>query len=197
MAFRAVLDTCALYPAHLRDTLLRLAERHLYVALWSEDILEELRRSLTRAGLAPGSVERLLAEMRRAFPDSEVQGYEPLIDAMACDPRDRHVLAAAVRSDAAALVTFNTSDFPVESTEQFAIEVVEPDEFLLDLLGLDPQMVIAELEAQAAANRVSPKTMAELLRSLALAGAPRFASEVEKSSSATGHTTSVGGHDDD
>lgn len=183
MAFKAVLDTCALYPAHLRDTLLRLAERNLYVALWSDDILGELRGSLSRAGVASDSVKRLLAAMRDAFPDSEVQGYEALIDAMECDPKDRHVLAAAVRSDAAALVTFNTSDFPAKSTEQFAIEVVEPEEFLLDLLGLDPESVIAELEAQAAANRASPKTLTELLRALALAGVPRFASEVEKSSS--------------
>ncbi len=180
MAFRAVLDTCALYPAHLRDTLLRLAERHLYVALWSGDILAELRGSLIRAGLASDSVERLLAAMRKAFPDSEVQGYEVLIDAMECDPKDRHVLAAAVRSDAAALVTFNTSDFPAESAEQFAIEVVEPDEFLLDLLALDQETVIAELAAQAAANRVDPKTLPALLRALALAGAPRFAAEVRK-----------------
>lgn len=183
MAFKAVLDTCALYPAHLRDTLLRLAERHLYIAMWSDGILEELRGSLTRTGVASDSVERLLAAMRTAFPDSEVQGYEALIDAMECDPKDRHVLAAAVRSDAAALVTFNTSDFPAESTEQFAIEVVEPGEFLLDLLGLDPETLITELEAQAAANRVNPKTLSELLRALALAGVPTFASEVEKSSS--------------
>ena len=183
MAFRAVLDTCALHPAHLRDTLLRLAERHLYVALWSGDILEELRGSLARAGVTSDSVERLLAAMQKAFPDSEVHGYRGLIDAMECDPKDRHVLAAAVRADAAALVTFNTSDFPAESTEQFAIEVVEPDEFLLDLLDLDPETVIAELESQAAANRVDPKTLPELLRVLALAGVPRFAAEVENSGS--------------
>ncbi|MCY3949607.1 MAG: PIN domain-containing protein [Acidimicrobiaceae bacterium] len=185
MAFRAVLDTCTLYPAHLRDTLLRLAERHLYVALWSEGILGELRSSLTRAGVAPSSVERLIAEMRRAFPDSGVEGYEALIDAMECDPKDKHVLAAAVRSDAAALVTFNVSDFPSESTEQYAIEVVEPDEFLLDLLDLNPQAVIIELETQAATNRASPKTLSELLRALAVAGVPKFASQVEKSNPAS------------
>lgn len=95
------------------------------------------------------------------------------------------MLAAALRSNAAALVTFNTSDFPSESTEQFAIEVVEPDEFLLDLLDLNPQAVISELETQAAANRVSPKTLSELLQALAVAGVPRFASEVEKSSPAS------------
>lgn len=181
MAFRAVLDTCVLYPAHLRDTLLRLSERRLYVALWSGDILQELRRSLARAGIASDSVERLLSAMQEAFPDSQVQGHAALIDAMECHPKDRHVLAAAVRSDAAAVVTFNTSDFPASGVEPFAIEIVNPDEFLLDLLDLDPEAVIDELRAQAAANREDPKTLPALLRALARAGAPRFAAEVAHS----------------
>jgi len=37
---------------------------------------------------------------------------------MTCDQKDRHVLAAAVRSDAAALVTFNLGDFPHSSDVQ-------------------------------------------------------------------------------
>jgi hypothetical protein len=36
--------------------------------------------------------------MRRAFPDAEVRGYENLVETMTCDPKDGHVLAAAVRS---------------------------------------------------------------------------------------------------
>ena len=48
MPIRAVLDACVLFPASLRDTLLRAAERELYQAYWSQDILTELRRSLTR-----------------------------------------------------------------------------------------------------------------------------------------------------
>ena len=44
MPFEVVLDTCALYPAHLRDTILRLAERGLYRTLWSGEIIEELDR---------------------------------------------------------------------------------------------------------------------------------------------------------
>ena len=34
MTFAVVLDTCVLYPAHLRDSLLRLTESGLYRALW-------------------------------------------------------------------------------------------------------------------------------------------------------------------
>lgn len=49
--------------------------------------------------------------MVSAFPDSSVTGYEPLIPVMANDPKDRHVLAAAVRGQAHALVTQNLRDF--------------------------------------------------------------------------------------
>jgi hypothetical protein len=103
-AFAVVFDTCVLYPAHLRDSLLRQAERGLYRALWSADILEDLERNLVEDGIRADSVHRLVAEMRNAFPDAEVSGYRSLIDALACDPKDRHVLAAAARADAAAIV---------------------------------------------------------------------------------------------
>lgn len=120
MAFSVVLDTCVLYPAHLRDTLLRLAECGLYRALWSDDIVEELRRNLVEDGVGAGSVDRLLGEMARAFPDAAVTGYRSLIDGLTCDPKDRHVLAAAVRSDAGVIVTHNTGDFPSGSVEPYA-----------------------------------------------------------------------------
>ncbi|MGB3409912.1 MAG: PIN domain-containing protein [Microthrixaceae bacterium] len=74
MTFSAVLDTCVLYPAHLRDTLLRLAELGLYRALWSADIVEELRRNLA-AVVDPSAVDHLLGQMITAFPDAEVSGY--------------------------------------------------------------------------------------------------------------------------
>lgn len=99
MAFAAVLDTCVLYPAHLRDTLLRMAERGLYRALWSADIVEELQRNQVEV-VDPGAVDRLLDQMATAFPDAEVTGHRPLIDGLTCDPTDRHVLAAAVRANA-------------------------------------------------------------------------------------------------
>jgi predicted nucleic acid-binding protein len=108
MSTGVLFDTCVLYPAHLRDTLLRLAERGLFRPLWSPDIMEELRRNLIEAGPSAAAVERTIGLMNRHFEDAQTTGYEALIDVMECDVKDRHVLAAAVHSHADTLVTFNT-----------------------------------------------------------------------------------------
>lgn len=169
-----------LYPAHLRDTLLRLAERDLYVPLWSDDILGELSRNLADADIGEGSIDHLLSEMRFAFPEAVVTGHLPLINSLECHPKDRHVLAAAVRSDAGALVTFNISDFPPTSVDPFAIDVLHPSEFLLDLLDLSPGLVINELMLQATSNRQRPRTLPELLDALGRCGVEDFAEEVRQ-----------------
>ena len=148
--------------------------------LWSADILEELRRNLVELGIIPAVVDRLFEQMGVAFPNAEVTAYGSLIEGLSCDPKDRHVLAAAVRADAAAIVTFNTSDFPDASVEPFELEVIHPDTFLLDQLDLAPVAVTDELERQAAANRRAPKTVTQLLDVLERAGAPAFADEVRR-----------------
>lgn len=51
------------------------------------------------------AADRRLSEMRNAFPFADVEGYEALIPAMGNNPKDQHVLAAAVRSDAHTIVT--------------------------------------------------------------------------------------------
>jgi predicted nucleic acid-binding protein len=147
--FPAFLDTCTLYGAYLCDTMLRLAESGTYRPLWSAGVLDELERALLTRGLQKEAVTYRIGEMRRAFPDAEVHGYENLIEQMTCDQKDRHVLAAAVRSDAEVLVTFNLDDFPDSSTAPYDIIVVHPDDFLLDQLDLYPGNTVAALRDQA------------------------------------------------
>jgi predicted nucleic acid-binding protein len=96
--FPVVLDACVLIPAPLRDTLLRLAEHpRLYLPRWSDTIIDETVRNLqSRIGLSKAKTTYLIEQLRKHFADAWVTGYEPLMDAMANDPKDRHVLAAAV-----------------------------------------------------------------------------------------------------
>lgn len=180
MAFAVVLDTCVLYPANLRDSLLRLAEAGLYAPRWSAGIREELSRNLLELGINQGSVERLLEVMAAAFPEADVTGYERLIESMTCDEKDRHVLAAAVRANASALVTFNVRDFPPASVGRLDIDIVHPDDFLLDLLDLAPRAVVEALRVQVAQNRRQPLSWTSLLEVLERAGVPRFVAELRR-----------------
>jgi predicted nucleic acid-binding protein len=180
MPFPALLDTCVLYPAYLCDTLLRLAEAEAYRPLWSADVLEELRRNLVKRGIASELVDRRIGQMTHTFPDAMVTGYESLIDGMTNDPKDRHVLAAAVRANAEVLVTFNRGDFPPAALDPYDVVAVHPDEFLLDQLDLYPGLTVDVLRQQAAAHRRDPKSVLGLLVLLERAGMPHFAAEVRR-----------------
>lgn len=177
MPFAAVLDASVLYPLPLRDTLLRIAETELYDAYWSDRILDEVVRNLITDGRANEQQARRLTDtMAAAFDGAAVP--QPAVDrlepAMTNDEQDRHVLAAAVVSNAQAIVTLNLKDFPIESCEPFAVEPLHPDVFLLDLYHLDPQEVYAAVERQAAVLRRPPMSLGELLDRLAVT-APDFA----------------------
>ena len=54
-------------------------------------------------------------------------------------PKDRHVLAAAVRANAEVIVTFNLNDFAEPALKPYDIAPIHPDEFLLDQLGPLPR----------------------------------------------------------
>lgn len=173
-----VLDACVLYPANLRDTLLRFAERGLYDVHWSDDILNELERSLLRSELSPASVTYVLTEMQHHFPEAKITGYQSLVASMTCDPKDRHVLASAVRGKVSVIVTFNLKDFPRAALDPYAVDVIHPDDFLLGLLYLKPSEVIDEIIQQAVTNKRPPNTLSDLLDALTKSGVPSFAGKV-------------------
>ncbi|MFB2554542.1 PIN domain-containing protein [Herbiconiux liangxiaofengii] len=180
MSFPAFFDTNALYGSWLNDLLLRLADRGAFRPLWSSDVMEELRRNLVKNGVVPDFVDKRLATMVTYFPDAMVSGYDDLVDGMTCDHKDRHVLAAAVRANAEVLVTFNTKDFPPGSVAPFDIEVVHPDDFLLDQLDLFPGLVATVLKELIAVYENPKITMDQLLQSLSRAGVPKFAGDVPR-----------------
>jgi predicted nucleic acid-binding protein len=130
-AYIAVLDTCVLAPMPLCDTLLRLAEdRAFYIPKWSADILRELRSTLQRMGYTQAQAGQRITAMQSAFEDANVADYECLAASMTNDPKDRHVLAAAVRCGAHAIVTDNVRHFPLASVKPYDLDVLTPDDFL-------------------------------------------------------------------
>lgn len=181
MAFTVVYDACVLYPAPLRDLLVRVASTPMVRAKWTDRILDEVFRNIlaNRPDLDAPRLARTRALMNEAVRDALVVGYEHLIDALALpDPDDRHVLAAAIRAGAQAIVTRNLKDFPAERLEPFGVEAVDPDAFVLDLLDLAPGAVLRMLQEQAAALRKPPMTLDGLLDVLQADGMLRTVAEV-------------------
>lgn len=182
MAFAVVLDACVLYPLPLRDTLLRVAQQNLYTPRWSGRILDEVARNLVSDGrVTPEQARKLVEVMQRAFEDAEVpeEAIAALELAMLTEPADRHVLAAAVASDAERIITFNIRHFPAAACEPFGIEVVHPDAFLCELYDRAPAKIHIALTEQAAALSRPPLTGAEVLDRLA-ATVPEFVSLVRR-----------------
>ena len=119
MSFVVVYDACVLYPSTLRDLLIRIHQAGLVQAKWSDEILDEMASALRRnlPDIGEEKLERLRGLMVKAVRDCRVTNYEPLIDAVELpDPKDRHVLAAAIRARAQVIVTDNSRDVPADCT---------------------------------------------------------------------------------
>jgi predicted nucleic acid-binding protein len=169
MAFVVVYDACVLYPAPLRDLLIRVARTGVVRARWSDQILDECFRSILRdrPDLRPEDLSRTRELMNKAIPDVLVTGFEGLTAGIDLpDPDDRHVVAAAITTGAQAIVTLNLRDFPDDKLEPFGLEAVHPDDFVVDSIDLAPAAICAAVDAQAAALKKPPTTRAELLETL-------------------------------
>jgi hypothetical protein len=86
------------------------------------------------------------------------------------DLDDRHVLAAAIRGGADAIVTFNLADFPADTLARYDVVALHPDDFLVALLNLEPGAVCAVVKAQRESLRNPPKTAEDLLATLEAQG---------------------------
>jgi predicted nucleic acid-binding protein len=170
---RVVLDASVLYPASLRDTLLRAAERGLYSPVWSDLILDEVSRNLVADHRIDESRSSLIAQLRRVFPRAEVRVPENLIEQMTNEAKDRHVLAAAVVARAEVVVTANLRDFRQGALSPYGIVALSPDTFLQRLFDARSELMMAILQAQAADLVDPPLTTMDVLAALAL-HAPSF-----------------------
>lgn len=172
MRFVVVYDACVLYPAPLRDFLIRLATARLFAAKWTDRIHEEwIQNLLDKRPDLEGHLARTRQLMDQAVPDCLVEGYEPLVQGLSLpDPGDRHVLAAAIRAGAQSIVTFNLEDFPDSYLSPYGVEAVHPDTFVVQQLDLHEAKVVATAKHHRAALKKPPKSVDEYLDTLAAQG---------------------------
>lgn len=178
---RVMLDTCVLAQAAVRDTLLRLAEAGYYRPRWSEAILAELARTLQGPSfnLTASQVDHLLEQLHRAFPEAVVGNYGRYLHRVTNDPKDRHVLAAAIRGEARLIVTHNLADFPSVALAPWRISAIAPDPFLEAWARFDAAAVTTILAQQAADLRRSPVDLTGLLARLERP-LPRFVAVIRR-----------------
>ena len=165
----AFLDASVLYPALLRNILIRLAIDDLYRAFWSQHVQDEWTQSLfrDRPHLPRAPIERTRRMMEDSIDDAMVSGYEPLIETLTLpDADDRHVLAAAIHCGARVIVTANLRDFPTATLALYNIEARHPDAFILGLLTASPNEVVGTMRRLRDGLNRPPMTTAELLAAM-------------------------------
>lgn len=151
--YTALVDACTLVSAPRRDLLLTLAEAEFFRVRWSQRILNETRNALGRIFAERGIEDattratRSVDAMHRAFPEALVTAQASLVSMTfgLPDANDEHVLAAAVRTQAQAVVTENIADFPEAVLAPLNIEARTADEFIADTIALDEGKAVAAI----------------------------------------------------
>ncbi|UGY24903.1 PIN domain-containing protein [Bradyrhizobium septentrionale] len=131
--------------------MLSLAEADFFRLRWSEKILDETQKAVEQIYAKRGHpdaadrAQRARKNMEAAFEDATVENYDhllPLGDALP-DRGDKHVLAAAVKTQASMIVTENLRHFPSDILSDLNIEAKSADSFIADTIALDPGRAVA------------------------------------------------------
>lgn len=181
--FTVVYDACVLYPAPLRDFLMRLALTDLFRARWTDLIHDEWIRNVlkNRPDLKAADLARTRSLMNTHIRDCLVTGFEQHIPTIQLpDAGDRHVVAAAIQSGADLIVTFNLTDFPAPELKRYNLLAQHPDDFIFDLLDLDPAKVCEAAAAHRRSLRRPPKNVDEYLDTLQKQGLTQTVAQLRR-----------------
>lgn len=154
--FKCVLDTNVIYPIEIRDLLFWFAYYDLFTPKWSAHIFDEWKDVMSRKGISEDEANKRVEIANQAFPDALVNNYSGLIDNLELpDPKDRHVLAAAIKTNANIIVTNNIKDFPKEYLASFGLSAKTADDFLTDIIDLNPDQAVKAFR-ELVLNRRNP-----------------------------------------
>ena len=81
------------------------------------------------------------------------------------------MLSTAIAAHADAIVTFNVKDFAADNLkEQLQIEVIHPDDFIMDLVDLNEKRAVAAFRELRTRKRNPPWAVDEIVRRLQASG---------------------------
>jgi len=173
--YKVLLDACVIANIGVCDLYLRLAEQpRLYLPRWSEEILGEVRSTHKKLGWQSDLAEYFQHEIRKAFPEALISGYEQLTPIMTNQEKDRHVLAAAVKDGIDLIITFNLRHFRSEDLSKWNVRAEHPQNYLLTLYSINPAIVLAKLTIIAQKKGL---TLSDLLINLGKS-VPEFSAKV-------------------
>jgi hypothetical protein len=176
--YTVFVDACALAGALKRNLLLTLAEAEFFRLRWSAPVLDEVQRAIESILAGKGAEDaverasRAHAAMEKAFADAMVDEFDtflPLCDGLP-DPGDAHVLAAAMKTRAATIVTDNLKDFPEAILAKAGIEPRATDAFIADTIELDTGRAVAAIRRMRERFQWPEKTPDLLLLDMEAAG---------------------------
>lgn len=161
----AVVDASVWYSRHVRNALTWHALEGIFAFHWSAEILAEVRRSLIKRNIekhgeprenrVDAVIGRVTSALSQLQPQAEVPASAVIANlGKATNHReDRHVLAAAIATNAQFVVTENLRHFKREDCMPHEVEALSPDQFLVRMLSnetLDAALIA--LHSQAAVH---------------------------------------------
>lgn len=178
--YTAFIDACTLASALRRNLLLTLAEAEFFRVRWSVPVLDETERAIATIlgdkGYPPDDARDRAARarwaMETAFEEAVVDDFQNLLSVCGGlpDPDDMHVLAAALKTQAATIVTENVKDFPDRALAPLNIEARTADAFIADTIPLDPGRAVAAIRTMRLRFKRPEKTAEILLQDMEAAG---------------------------
>lgn len=176
--YTALVDACCLAGTLQRNLLLSLAEADFFRIRWSVKILDETEKAIAEilAKKSVGDAADLAAKarraMERAFDEADVGDFSSML--CACeglpDPDDAHVIAAALKTQAAVIVTDNLKDFPDAFLAPLNLEARSADAFIADTIALDEGRAVAAIRKMRGRFNRPSMTAADLLLNMEAVG---------------------------
>ena len=141
---RCIVDANVLFSAPKRDLIVSLSRAGLLHPFWTDIIISETRSALEKRFLrlnkgilrSRRDALRAVNALERHNPRSRLIGdfSSPPDHINLPDPKDNHVLYAAIECDADYIVTENIQDFPPNDLESFKIETRTADRLISETI---------------------------------------------------------------